>query len=47
MTHHVQLRPYLPQGKTDGSRIWLTLPSGLCSGRQFEGLNTMCSQPYS
>jgi hypothetical protein len=47
MTHQVRFPPYLPQGKIDGSRIRLTLPSGLCSGRQFQGLNTMCPQPYS
>jgi hypothetical protein len=25
----------------------LTLPERLCSGRQLQGLNTMCSQSYS
>jgi len=47
MTHQVRFPPCLPQGKIDGSRIRLTLPSGLCPGAQFEGLNTMYPQSYS
>jgi len=47
MTHHVQFPPYLPRGKIDRKAHPVKLPSGLCSGRQFQGLNTMCSQPYS
>jgi hypothetical protein len=35
------------EARWTASRIRLTLPSGLCSGRQFQGLNTMCSQSYS
>jgi hypothetical protein len=32
------------EARLTASRIRLTLPSGLYSGRQFQGLNTMCSQ---
>src|ERR1700749_1599591 len=43
MTHHVKLRPYLPARKREVSCVRLTRPSALCSGGQFQGLNTMCS----
>jgi hypothetical protein len=47
MTHHVQFPQYLPQGRISVDPYLVDTAGRPRSGRQLQGLNTMCQQSYS